>query len=213
MAEARLRHAPTTAYIAAAVNLAAGAVMLFALRHGIPAGERDLSARIAYVAEHTTAWRIGWLVWNFAAISLLGFFVALAARWRHQAPILCGLALLCAAGGLAADLGAETVLAAVSPGLKGETFALVESIAVALTGYLGNGLYAIGGILLTVAGRLELPPGLLWLAVTVWAAAVWLSVATLVSSAAGQFASAAALVPLFVLWAALTGRWLSGRAS
>jgi hypothetical protein len=213
MAEARLRHAPTAAYIAAAVNLAAGAVMLFALRHGIPAGEKDLSARIAYVAEHTTAWRIGWLVWNFAAISLLGFFVALAARWRHQAPILCGLALLCAAGGLAADLGAETVLAAVSPGLKGETFALVESIAVALTGYLGNGLYAVGGILLTVAGRLELPPGLLWLAAAVWAAAVWLSVATLVSSAAGRFASAAALMPLFVLWAALTGRWLSGRAS
>lgn len=41
MAEARLRHAPTAAYIAAAVNLAAGLVMLFALRHGIPAGESD----------------------------------------------------------------------------------------------------------------------------------------------------------------------------
>ena len=77
MAEMRLRDASTTAYIAAAVNLAAGAVMLFALRHGIPAGESDLSARIAYVAEHTPAWRIGWLVWNFAAISLLGFFVTI----------------------------------------------------------------------------------------------------------------------------------------
>jgi hypothetical protein len=213
MAEARLRHAATAAYIAAAVNLAAGLVMLLVLRHGIPAGESDLSTRIDYIAEHMTIWRIGWLVWNLAAISLLGFYVALAEHWRQKAPILCGLALLCAAAGLAADLGAETILAAVSPGLHGESFAVVESVAVSLTGYLGNGLYAVAGILLTVAGRLELPSGLLWLAAAVWTAALWLSAAALVSSAAGQFVSAAALVPLFVLWAGLTGRWLSGRAS
>ena len=111
MADVTPRHAPTAAYIAAAVNLAAGLVMLLALRYGIPAGESDLSARIAYVGDHILAWRVGWLVWNFAAISLLGFFVVLAARWRKRAPILCGLALLCAAAGLAADLGAETILA------------------------------------------------------------------------------------------------------
>ena len=207
------RHAATAAYVAAAVNLAAGLVMLLALRYGIPAGESDLSARIAYVGDHILVWRAGWFVWNLAAISLLGFFVVLAGRWRERAPILCGLALLCAAAGLAADLGAETILAVVSPGLRGETYATVESIAVALTGYLGNGLYAVGGVLLTVAGRRDLPPVLLWLAAAVWTAALWLSVATLVSSNAGQFASAAALMPLFVLWAALTGRWLSGRAS
>lgn len=213
MAEVTSRHAHTAAYVAAAVNLAAGLVMLLVLRYGLPAGESDLSARIAYVGDHVLAWRLGWLVWNLAAISLLGFFVVLAARWRARAPILGGLALLCAAAGLAADLGAETILAVVSPGLRGETYAVVESIAVALTGYLGNGLYAVGGILLTVAGRRDLPPVLLWLAAAVWIVALWLSIATLVSSNAGQFASAAALMPLFVLWAALTGRWLSGRAS
>jgi hypothetical protein len=213
MADVTPRYAPTAAYIAAALNLAAGLVMLLALRYGIPAGDSDLSARIAYVGDHVLVWRVGWLVWNLAAISLLGFFVVLAARWRVRAPILCGLALLCAAAGLAADLAAETILAVVSPGLRGETYAVVESIAVALTGYLGNGLYAVGGILLTIAGRRDLPPVLLWLAAAVWAIALWLSVATLVSSNAGQFASAAALMPLFVLWAALTGRWLSDRAS
>lgn len=186
---------------------------MLALRNGIPAGGNDLSARIAYVGDHVLAWRVGWFVWNLAAISLLGFFVVLAARWRAQAPILCGLALLCAAAGLAADLGAETMMAVVSPGLQGERYADVESVAVALTGYLGNGLYAVGGILLTLAGRRELPSALLWLAAAVWAAALWLSVATLVSSTAGQFASAATLLPLFVLWAGLTGRWLSGPAS
>ena len=213
MADVTPRYAATAAYIAAAVNLAAGLVMLLALRYGIPAGESDLSARIAYVGDHVLVWRVGWLVWNLAAIALLGFFVVLADRWRERAPILCGLALLCAAAGLAADLGAETILAVVSPGLRGETYAAVESIALALTGYLGNGLYAVGGILLTIAGRRDLPQVLLWLATAVWAAALWLSVATLVSSNAGQFASAATLMPLFVLWAALTGRWLSGHAS
>jgi hypothetical protein len=213
MADVAPRHAPTAAYLAAAVNLAAGAVMLLALRHGIPAGGNHLPARIAYVRDHTLVWRAGWLAWNLAAISLLGFFVVLSARWRQGAPILCGLALLCAAAGLAADLGAETILAVVSPRLHGETYAVVESIAVALTGYLGNGLYAVGGILLTWAGHRELPRGLLWLGAAVWAAALWLSVATLVSSVAGQFVSAAILMPLFVLWAGLTGRWLSSRAS
>jgi hypothetical protein len=213
MPDVASRHAAIAAYVAAAVNLAAGLVMLLALRYGIPAGESDLSARIAYVGDHLLVWRLGWLVWNLAAISLLGFFVVLAARWRERAPILCGLALLCAAAGLAADLGAETILAVVSPGLRGETYAVVESVAVALTGYLGNGLYAVGGVLLTVAGRRDLPPMLLWLAAVVWTVALWLSVATLVSSNAGQFASAAVLMPLFVLWAALTGRWLSSPAS
>jgi hypothetical protein len=213
MADVSPRHAPTAAFFAAAMNLAAGLVMLLTLRHGIPAGESHLSVRIAYVGDHTLAWRAGWLVWNLAAISLLGFLVALAIRWRERAPITCGLALLCAAAGLAADLGAETILAVVSPSLHGQTYAVVESIALALTGYLGNGLYAVGGILLTWAGRRELPPGLLWLAAAVWAAALLLSIATLVSSVAGQFASAAVLMPLFVLWAGLSGRWLSGSGS
>jgi hypothetical protein len=74
-------------------------------------------------------------------------------------------------------------------------------------------LYAVGGILLTFAGRGDLPARLLWLGTAVWVAALWLSVATLVSSEPGQFASAALVMTLFVLWAALTGRWLSGRAS
>jgi hypothetical protein len=84
----------------------------------------------------------------------------LAARWRQRAPILCVLALLSAAGGLSADLAAETILAVFSQSSR-ETYALVESIAVALTGYVGNALYAVAVILLTWSGRRELPPGLL----------------------------------------------------
>lgn len=202
------RHSSAVAYTAAVVNLAAGAVMLLVLRQGLPAGEESFAARMIYVTGHQVSWRLGWLVWNGAAISLLALFVVLALRWRETAPILTRLALLCAAAGLAADLGAETILAGTLDRLSGTGYQAAEAIAVALTGYLGNGLYTVAGTLLTIAGRKELPPALLALGGTVWLCGYALSVATLAHSRAGQFWSAAILMPLFVAWAALLGRRL-----
>ncbi|HYF11381.1 MAG TPA: hypothetical protein VEC09_03685 [Actinomycetota bacterium] len=213
MSDAARTTGARVAYLAAATNLAAGLVMLVALRRGIPAGEGELTRRLEYVSEHTLVWRIGWVTWMAAAITLLAFLAVLSVRWRERSPVMCTLALLCAAAGLAADLAAETILVVVAPGFRGEIFALGESIAIGLTAFLGNGLYAVAGILLTLAGRRELPQSLLALAAAVWGSALWLSAAALVSSETGQFASAAVLIPLFVLWAALTGRWLSTRAS
>ena len=207
------RTSERAAYLAAATNLAAGLVMLAALRRGIPAGEDEVTRRLEYVSEHTLVWRLGWLTWMAAAITLLGLFAVLSVKWRERSPVMCTLALLCAAAGLATDLAAETILVVVVPGLRGEAFALAESLAMALTAFLGNGLYAVAGILLTLAGRRELPRSVLVAAAAVWSSALWLSAAALVSSETGQFASAAVLMPLFVLWAALTGRWLSAPAS
>src|SRR2546426_3085781 len=189
------------AYAASAINLAAAVVMLAVLRGGLPAGEPSFAARLEHVHNQALAWRLGWLVWNSAAISLLALFVGLALLWRDRAPLLVRLALLCAAAGLAADLGAESVLAIVSPRASGGDFLLVERIAVALTGYLGNGLYTVAGILLTWAGRRSLSSRLLALAVAVWAAGLALSAATLIGSRAGQYWATAVLMPAFVVWA------------
>lgn len=205
--------AAAVAYVAAAVNLAAAGVMLMVLRQGLPAGERSLADRIAYVGTHPVSWRLGWIVWHAAALTLLGFFVVLARRWRGAAPVLCSLALLCAAAGLAADLGAQAVFMGVLPRLSPDEYRAFETLGVALTGYLGNGLYTVAGILLTVAGRKELPPGLIALGGAAWAAGLWLSAATIAHSSAGEYASAAILLPLFIAWAALVGRWLGSRAS
>ena len=206
------RRLSLVAFTAAGVNLAAGLVMLTILRPGLP-GQQALADRIAYVSEHTTAWRLGWAVWNAAAITLVGLFVALAYLWRGRAPVASRLALLCAAAGLAADLAAEALLMGVEPGLGPDDFAVVERASLVLTGYVGNGLYTVAGIILTWTGRRELPRPLVVLAVAVWGAGLWLSVATMVGSTAGQFASTALLLPLFVAWAGLVGRWLSRRGS
>ena len=205
------RTAARVAYAAAAVNLVAAAVMGLWLRHGIFLG--DLSARM-WVARHFALWRLGWLLWHAAAILLLTLFVVLSLRWRDRAPVLARVSLLVAAAGLAADLAAETFFIAFQPRtISANLFVVSGSYSVVLTGYLGNGLYTAAGIMLTWAGRRDLPRMLLWLSVPVWGAGLWLSAATLAGSEWGQVSSTAILMPMFVLWAFLLGRWLQTNAS
>ena len=207
------RHAATAAYVAAAVNLAAGLVMLLTLRHAIPAGESDLSARIAYVGDHLLVWRLGWLVLEPRGHLFIGVLRGPGrAMARAGAHPLRTRAALCRGRSGSRPRSGDHPRGGVSE----------SSWRDLRDGRVGRrrthrvfGQRAVRGrrVLLTLAGRRDLPPSLLWLAAAVWTTALWLSIATLVSSNAGQFASAAALMPLFVLWAALTGRWLSGRAS
>lgn len=207
-----VRRLSLVAYLAAGVNLAAAVVMLTVLRPGLP-GAQSLAERISYVAEHTTEWRLGWAVWNAAAITLVGLFAALAYLWRAEAPVASSLALLCGAAGLSADIAAEALLMGVLPGSHARDFAVVERASLVLTGYVGNGLYTVAGILLTWAGRRLLPRPLLVLGAAVWVSGLWLSVATVVGSTTGQIGSTAVLLPLFVVWAGLLGRWLARRES
>ena len=206
------RTAARAAYAAAGANAAAAAAMLLWLRRGLPIQGSELRDRMTYVVSNRGAWVAGWLLWNAAAIALVAFYLGLAGLWRERAPIRCGLALLCAAAGLAADLGAEAIYMIVAPALGPEAFAVAEKTAGALTGFLGNGLYTIGGVLLTTAGAGELPRRLVGLAAAVWIAGASLAASSLAESPAGQFWTTAALMPLFVVWAVLVGRWLN-RAS
>jgi hypothetical protein len=196
------------AYVAAGANLAAAAALALVLQPGLPLPGNDLPARQAYLAEHTAIWWAGWLLWHAAALALLAFYVGLAGYWGQRAPIRCGLALLCAGAGLAVDLGAQTLYIGVLPGLGPEAFAAVEDAAGVLTGYLGNGLYTVAGLLLTWAGLGELPRYVVALGLVVWAAGLGLSAASLGHSASGQFWSTAVLMPTLVLWLVLVGRGL-----
>ncbi len=216
--EVSARSASRAAYVAAAFNLIGAATMLFLLEPGLPVdwqGQLDggslLAGRQAWVASHRAMWWTGWITWHAAAISLLGLYVALAGLWRVHAPILCPLALLVAAAGLAADLGAETIYMGVLPGLGREAFATAEVTGSLFTGYLGNGLYTVAGAMLTIAGSRELPRSLQAHAWLVWGLGVWLSAAALSQSSRGMFLSTAALMPTFVLWTVLLGRWLARR--
>jgi hypothetical protein len=201
------------AYAAAILNLLAPLATLTLLRPGMPLPGSTLAERTTSVATHTGAWRAGWLVWHAAAIALLVFYLALALRWWPRAPLRCGLALLCAGAGMAVDLGAQAVYIGVAPALSGDAYAVVERTVIVLTGYFGNGMYTLAGILLVWAGAGELPRSLVLLSVPVWAAGLALSAASLLGSPGGQFASTAVLLPALAVWSVLTGRWLSRRAS
>jgi hypothetical protein len=207
------RTAARAAYAAAGLNLLAALAMPLLLAPGLPVADSLPADRLAYLAAHTARWWAGWLVWHAAAIALLGFYLALAGRWGPAAPWRCALTLLCATAGLAVDLAAEAVYMGVAPRLGPEAFGVAEAAAGLLTGYVGNGLYTVAGILLTSAGAAELPRGLVALAVPVWLAGLALSAATLAGWAVGQLVSTAVLMPTFVVWAFLVGRWLDSRAS
>ena len=199
------------AYAAVATNLNAAVVMIGVLARGLPAGESSLTTRMEYVRAHATVWRLGWVTWHVAAIALLALFVVLSRLWSERAPIVVRLALICATAGLAADLAAQTMLMAVSPRAGHDDFRLIESIAVPLSGYLGNGLYTVGGALLTWAGRRDLPRALLGLGAAVWASGFALSAAALIGSERGQVVGGSILILLFIAWSALVGRWLGRR--
>lgn len=207
------RRAAIAAYSAAALNLAAALALLFWLRPGLPVEGSSAAERSFYLESHRGAWWAGWLLWHAAAIALLALYVALADLWRSAAPLLCGLAPLLAAAGLAADLSAEALYMGLAPGLAASSLALLETTAGVLTGYLGNGLYSLTGMLLTIAGARELPRPLVVVGAFVWAAGFALSAATLLHSPRAQCWSTAVLMPLFVVWSALVGRWLNRNAS
>jgi hypothetical protein len=198
------------AFLAALANLLAGALTLFVLRQGLP--PRSLADRAAFISSHAILWRLGWLGWSVAAVTLLGLFLALAGRWRTEAPVLCGLGIVVATAGLAADLSAEALLAGFTRSTL-PNLSLVQSEAFLLTGYVGNGLYTVAGILLTVAGRKELPTHVLAMGGLVWAAGLWLSVATLAGSTTGQTVSTGIVIASFVVWAGLLGRWFGSLES
>jgi len=202
-----------SAFIASGLNFTAAIAMLLVLKPGLPVEGSTLTGRMEYLNLHLGAWWGGWLLWHAAAISLVAFFAALACLWRDQAPILTLLAPLLAAAGLAADICAEAIYMGVVPQLAPESFTIGENIAGVMTGYVANGLYTIGGILLTWAGARKLPQSLLLMAVPLWTAGLCLSAASLMHSTTGQFWSTAILMPLFISWTFLVGRWLNRRKS
>ena len=172
-----------------------------------------LEDRIAYIGHGGVAWWGGWLLWHAAAIALLALYAGLAGIWWQRGPIRCAVALLCAAAGQAADLTAETIYIGLLPGLRRDMFPAGEMAAGLLTGYLGNGLYTLAGILITWVGARELPRALLALGSAVWLGGLVLAAVSLARSPGGQTWSTALLMPLFILWSGLLGRWLGTRPS
>jgi hypothetical protein len=170
--------------VCAALNLAATLVMAFVLAPATPI-VTDAADRSAYVQTHLLAWKLGWVVWIAAALSLLWFY----AWWRVRigAPFV---PVVLAAGGLVADVTSETML------IMYDT--TTAPFAFALTGVVANGLYTACGIWLTLAMRLSTTERI-WAAV-MWTAGITLSLATLAGLYLLAAVATAVLFALFCPW-------------
>jgi hypothetical protein len=201
------------AYLAAALNAVASIVMVAVLRMGLPDGSDTAAERLAFIQSHVLQWRVGWLTWNLAALSLLALYVALGRAAGMHGSLVVRLALLFAAAGLAGDLTAEALIMGLEPSLSPSPFAVAERATLVLTGYLGNGLYNLAGAMLTWCLRRALPRWLVTVAIALWAAGFALSLMTLIDSTTGEIVTTGMVMVLFVAWAGLVGRWAQQSAS
>jgi len=191
------------AWLAATTHIVASLAMLVLLRRGLP-GFSD-EARLAYIASHRAAWIGGWMLWQVAAISLIGFYGVLALRFRG---ILSIVAMGVATAGLAIDFICETRYIGVLPELHGAAFTALDRELEVLIGYAANGLYTVALVLLVIAGWRELPKAALALAAPVVASGFALAAASLAHDARLETITSAILFPLFTLWIFLVGFWL-----
>lgn len=197
-------HRPSNAaWIAATTHIVASFAMLLLLRRGLP-GFAD-EERLAYIASHRTAWMLGWMLWQVAAISLIGFYGVLALRFRG---VLSVVAMGTATAGLAIDFICETQYMGVLPELRGAAFTALDRELEVLIGYAANGLYTVALVLLVVAGWRELPKVALALAGPVAASGFALALASMAHNARLETITSAILFPLFTLWIIVVGLWL-----
>ena len=191
------------AWIAAATHVVAAAGMLFLLRRGLPGFAEE--ERLAYIATHRATWLGGWLMWQLAAISLMGFYVVLAGRLRGPLAIT---ALPVAAAGLALDIACESRYMGVLPELRGDAFAALDRELEVLIGYGANGLYTVALVLLVIAGWRVLPKLAIALAAPVAASGFALALVSLLHDARLEMITSAILFPLFTLFVVVIALWL-----
>ena len=127
------------------------------MRGGLPV-DNTLETRMQFIGESSTIWTLSWVVWMFCALGLFTFCSFLAARLKPGIFKVIGLAIV--AMGIGPDLIAEVIYAFVVPELIIHQVSLdilrtLEEICVNLTGFLGNGLYNLGGFLLTIIAYRE----------------------------------------------------------
>ncbi len=184
-------------YACAAVNLVAAAVLAVVLGPVLTAGNSQ--TRMAFVVDHALIWRLGWVIWIAAALSLIAFFAWWGARIRSSELALAAFAV--AGAGLAFDVTAESLFIGWLPG----DFEPITQAATLLTGGAANGLYTMAGVLLTLGTASLRGRFLLW-TWAVWSAGILLSAVSFAGNVTGIALSTAVLFLLFCPWAAAM-RW------
>lgn len=190
-----------------AVLHAVGLVALVLFLRGGGEAEPDATARAAYVLDNAASWRFGWAIWMASAMSLVGFYAWWGARLESIGWATAGV--MAAALGMVCDLTGESLFVGwlTDPGARFES---LQRTGTLLTAGAANGLYTLGGVLLTMHTR-GLPG---WVAGAIWAtwlAGFGMTLSALLDHAAGMMASTIVLFPLLLIWVSWMGaRWRDG---
>ena len=194
------------------ITLACFNMHLFA-RGALISDTPDFMARLQYMQENIIAWRLLWLNWMVSALGLL-LFACMLAHFIH-AGFLRMFGLLLMALGIAPDISGECIYAFILPAVQNPTsdqvssLQLLETIAMNLTGTVGNGFYNVGGLLLNLLllQNHKVPKWIVWAGLPAWPLGIALSLATaLAFYPAAELFTAAAMVwsTLWILLMSLT---------
>lgn len=128
--------------------------MAFVMRPGLLNGENSLEERQVFILNHLNLWQFGWLSWILAAIALLVFF-SLLLKFIPDSTIKT-LGFLLVGLGTLPDISAEIIFGWLIPQSLDTNSTItstqtLELLAFYLTGFLGNGFYSLGGLLMTIA--------------------------------------------------------------
>lgn len=142
------------------------------MRDGLPI-DNTISERIDFISNNGLLWSLSWVTWMLSAIGLFVFCCILADEVDKTFLRTVGIALV--GMGIAPDLIAEVIYAFIIPEIIEQKFEhsiveILEIISMHLTGFLGNGLYNLGGLLLTV---LAIKQGILKPWITTWGLVAW----------------------------------------
>jgi hypothetical protein len=132
-----------------------------------------------------THFRLMWILWMAAAISLVGFY----AWWGSRIGWLLPWTVACA--GTACDFAGESIYIGWMP----PAGTPLDRVAALLTGGAGNGLYTLAGIMLTIASS-SIP--MRWLAWLAWTSGIALTVATIINIPMAVVVTSAALMIFFI---------------
>jgi hypothetical protein len=190
-------------------------VALLVVRSGTEI-EPDMALRAAWVHVHPVRWSATWLLWALASMSLLAFTIVWACRLRQAVAFRGWIVLGCGilGVGVAFDLVGESIniVGPTLPGCTVADFAFFVRTYALLSAAAANGLYCVGGLLLSAqawkVGWLRGWVGLLGF--VMWTVGLGLTAAALADNGPGMIVTGGAVMLLYIPWAAIVGYRLPG---
>jgi hypothetical protein len=176
----------------------------------------EMGQRMRWVSEHPARWVATWVAWVVASMSLSAFAVVWATELvergaRRRWVVLGCLVILL---GLLFDLAGETLnlVWPTRPELTVAEFARGARLYAVLSAGTANGLYCIGGLVLSVVswrmGWLRGWVGVLGMAM--WSVGLALTAMVILDHGMGMILTGAGVMILYIPWAALVG-WKMSR--